>query len=101
MEINKFKMNEYSLKEEKINIISHAIGFVFSIVALFLLVIKATAFGNVLHIVSVSIYGLSLIVLYAASTLYHSAKQPKLRTKDEERRTKNKELRTENKEQFP
>ena len=72
-------MNEYSPKEEKINIISHAIGFLFSIVALFLLVIKATTFGNVLNIVSVSIYGLSLIVLYAASTLYHSAKQPKLR----------------------
>jgi len=50
-----------------------------SIVALVLLVIQANAFGNVWHIVSVSIFGVSLIVLYAASTLYHSSKHQELR----------------------
>lgn len=74
-------MNEYSSKEESLNIISHGIGCLLSIVALVLLVIHANAFGNVWHIVSVSIYGLSLIVLYAASTLYHSSKQLELRKK--------------------
>ncbi len=74
-------MNEYSPKEEKLNIISHAIGFLLSIVALFLLVVHATEFGDVRHIVSVSIFGGSLIVLYAASTLYHSAKIHELRRK--------------------
>ena len=74
-------MNEYSLREEKLNIISHAIGFLLSIIALVLLLMRATAFGNVWHIVSVSIFGLSLIVLYAASTLYHSAKQQELRNR--------------------
>jgi hemolysin III len=74
-------MSEYSPREEKLNIISHGIGFVLSIVALILLVIQATVFGNIWHIVSVSIFGFSLIVLYAASTLYHSAKRKTLRNR--------------------
>lgn len=66
-------MKVYSHEEERINIISHAIGFLLSIVALVLLVKKANAYGNARDIVSVSIYGVSMIVLYAASTLFHSA----------------------------
>jgi hemolysin III len=72
-------MNAYSPKEERFNVISHAIGFFLSIIALILLIIKTSTSGNALDIVSVVIYGVSLIVLYAASTLYHSAKEPKLR----------------------
>lgn len=72
-------MNKYPPKEERLNIISHAIGFLLSIVALVLLIKKAIAIGNDRHIISVTIYGLSLIILYAASTLFHSAKQPRLR----------------------
>ncbi len=74
-------MNEYSPEEEKFNIVSHAIGFVLSIIALILLTLQATAYGDVLHITSVTIFGISLILLYAASTLYHSAKEPGLRYK--------------------
>jgi hemolysin III len=37
--------------------------------------------GNVWHVVSFSIFGTSLIILYAASTFYHSAKKPGLRKK--------------------
>ena len=74
-------MNEYSPEEERFNIISHAIGFVLSIIALILLVVRSTSYGEVLHIVSVGIFGISLILLYAASTLYHSAKEPELRYK--------------------
>ena len=70
----------YSPIEEKINIISHAIGFILSIVALVLLVRHATLHGDVWHIVSFSIFGASLIILYAASTFYHSAKKPELRS---------------------
>ena len=74
-------VQHYSPMEEKTNIISHAIGFVLSIVALILMLIRASLYGNVWHIVSVSIFGFSLIALYAASTIYHSAKDPKLRTR--------------------
>jgi len=71
----------YTPLEEKTNIISHAIGLLLSVVALVLLVIRASQYGNVLHIVSASIFGASLIALYAASTFYHSAKDPKTRTR--------------------
>ena len=73
------KIKYYEPKEEKLNVISHFIGLLLSIVALVLLVVKAGLFGNALHIVSFSIYGASLIALYAASTLYHNSKAPKLR----------------------
>ncbi len=69
----------YSPLEESINIISHAIGLMLSIVALVLLVRHANLHGNVWHVVSFTIFGLSLISLYAASTFYHSARKPDLR----------------------
>ncbi len=65
--------------EEKINIISHGLGFVLSIMALGFLVVRASNHGDVWHIVSFSIFGASLIVLYAVSTIYHSTKKPELR----------------------
>jgi len=71
----------YSPIEEKINIISHATGFILSIVAFVLLVMRASLHGDVWQIVSFSIFGASLIILYGASTLYHSAKNPLLRNK--------------------
>ena len=71
----------YSPIEEKINIISHAIGFILSIVAFVLLVAHANRHGDVWHIVSFIIFGASLILLYAASTFYHSTKNPELRNR--------------------
>jgi hemolysin III len=71
----------YSSIEEKINILSHAIGFILSMVALVLLVRHAVLHGDVWHIVSFSIFGSSLMILYAASTFYHSAKNPELRNR--------------------
>ena len=74
-------IKHYAPIEEKINIISHAIGLILSIVALVLLVTHATLHGDVWHIVSFSIFGASLIILYAASTFYHSAKKSELRNR--------------------
>ena len=75
------ELKRYSALEEKTNIISHAFGLVFSIVALVLMVVRASLYGNAWHVVSVSIFGASLIALYTASTFYHSAKDPKLRSR--------------------
>lgn len=69
----------YDPKEEKLNVLSHGIGLILSVVALVLLVVFASLEGGLWHIVSFSIYGASLIVLYAASTLYHYVQNPKLR----------------------
>ncbi len=71
----------YSPMEEKINIVSHAIGFVLSMVALVLLIVRAMQYGNAWHIVSFSIFGFSLMILYAASTIYHSAQSAALRSR--------------------
>jgi len=71
--------NYYPPAEEKINIISHGIGLILSIFALIFLVTHANLHGNVRHIVSFTIFGTSLIILYAASAFYHSAKTTKLR----------------------
>ena len=71
----------YSALEEKTNIISHGCGLILSVIALSLMLVRASQYGNVWHIVSVSIFGLSLITLYAASTFYHSAKDPKRRAR--------------------
>jgi len=71
----------YPPAEERINIASHAIGLVLSVVALILLVARAAIYGNVWHITSFSIFGISLILLYTASTLYHSTKDAKLRNR--------------------
>ena len=75
------RIKYYSPLEENINIISHAIGFILSIVALVLLVMHASLDGDVWHIVSFSIFGSSLIILYAASTFYHSTKKAALRNR--------------------
>jgi len=74
-------IKHYSPAEEKINIASHALGLVLSVIALVLLVVHASRYGNAWHIVSFSIFGVSLIALYAASTIYHSATEPLLRSR--------------------
>ena len=71
----------YSPIEERINILSHAAGLLLSMVAVVLLVTRASHYGNAWHIVSVAIFGASLIALYAASTTYHSATNAELRAR--------------------
>jgi hemolysin III len=61
-----------SFAEEIFNSITHGIGVLLSIAALVILVVFASLHGNAWHIVSFTIFGVSLIVLYTASTLYHS-----------------------------
>lgn len=58
--------------EERVNAITHGIGTALAIAALVLLIVFASLYGNAWHIVSFSIFGASLVVLYANSTLYHS-----------------------------
>ncbi len=75
------KTNFYDSKEERINVWSHFIGLLLSVVALIVLVLKSSLLGNAWHIVSYSIYGASMILLYLASTLYHNAKKPEVRAR--------------------
>jgi len=69
----------YSKLEEKLNVISHGFGLVLGIIVFPFLVIKSLSFDGFWKPISFIIYGLSLIILYAASTFYHAAKKPKRR----------------------
>jgi len=60
------------MREEIANSVSHGAGALASLVALILLVVYAGLYGNARHIVSASIFGGSLLLLYLTSTLYHS-----------------------------
>jgi hemolysin III len=69
-------VNLYTIGEEIANSITHGIGAGFSIVGLTVLIIFAAFKNSSLHIVSFSIYGATLVLLYLASTLYHSIQHP-------------------------
>jgi hemolysin III len=67
----------YTVAEEIANAVSHGIGAILSIIGLEVLLAFAARYGDIWHIVSCSIYGTTLIMLYTASTLYHSIWHPK------------------------
>ncbi len=67
----------YSLAEEIVHAITHGVGVLLSIAGLAVLVAYASLNGNGWHIVSSSIYGATLILMYTASTLYHSIPSPR------------------------
>lgn len=74
------KLNpKYSDSEEQLNIWSHSLGLLASIVAFPFLLKKAFSYSDFWEIASFIIYAFSLIILYAASTFYHAAKKPKKR----------------------
>ena len=67
--------------DEIINSLTHAVGIALSITALVLMVIQAVKFGNTAAVVGAAIFGAGLIVLYSASTIYHAARNLRLKVK--------------------
>jgi hemolysin III len=70
---------QLSSTEEIINSITHGIGTLLSIIALIVLILLAGQHGGIWHMVSFTIYGCTLIILYLSSTLYHSFSNPKIK----------------------
>ncbi|HEX7333917.1 MAG TPA: hemolysin III family protein [Pyrinomonadaceae bacterium] len=62
----------YSFREEVANSISHGLGLLLALVAFPVLVLAAIEMGNVRFLVGVSVFGGTMVLLYLASTLYHS-----------------------------
>ena len=65
--------------EEIANAITHGIGLLLSIAGFVVLLVLAALRGTAWHIVACSIYGATLICLYAASTLYHAVISPRVK----------------------
>ncbi len=59
-------------KEELANAITHGLGAALAVAALVLMVVFASLRGSARHIVGVSIFGATMVLLYVMSTLYHS-----------------------------
>jgi hemolysin III len=57
---------------ERLNSVTHLLGLALAVVGSAVLINQAIDGGNLLKILSFSIFGLSMVVLYAASSLYHS-----------------------------
>lgn len=69
----------YSRKEEVANAITHGIGAVLSLAALVLLIVFSSLEGTAWHIVSFTIYGVTMLLLYVSSTLVHSFRDGKVK----------------------
>ncbi len=70
---------KFTIEEEIWNGITHGIGTGLSIAGLTTLVVLASIYGDSWRVVSFSIYGGSLVLLYLASTLYHSIQIPNVK----------------------
>lgn len=62
--------------KDPVSALTHFAGAVLSLAAVVALVTKAAGTGNWLYILSFSIFGLSLVALYTASTVYHIIDKP-------------------------
>ena len=74
------ELPQYTRGEEIFNMVSHILGVPLGIVAIVLCVIVAAMHGNPAGVVSASIYGTTMILLYTMSSIYHGL-SPKLKAK--------------------
>lgn len=68
------KLPDYTRGEEIFNMVSHIVGGGFGVIACATCVVKAFLFGTPYEIVGAFIYGLSMVILYTMSSLYHGLK---------------------------
>ena len=74
-------ITRYSKSEELLNILTHGLGLLLSIAALPILIVRANQLETPFTLFSFLVFGISMIILYAASTFYHASKDAKLRRK--------------------
>ncbi len=69
----------YAVGEEIANSITHGIGAGLSVIGGIVLVVFAALYGDAWRVASFSVYSIMLVLLYLASTLYHSVRDPHLK----------------------
>lgn len=73
-------MPPYHKQEERINALTHALGAVLALIAGIFLLKKGLGRLSNAQSIGLVIYSISMVVLFTASTLYHSIESPKART---------------------
>lgn len=68
----------YTASEERLNVLTHALGAILSLIGLIFLLFKSS---GTIEVISSVVFGLSLIILYTASTMYHASKNQKMRAR--------------------
>lgn len=67
----------YSKKEEVANAITHGFGVILSIIALILLLVRSISLGEPSYVLSFTIFGSTMLLLYVCSTMLHSLPEGK------------------------
>jgi len=79
MKLQEVKLINYSKTEDTVNAITHLVGFPLGIVALILCLHRSITSGSKTGIIASVIYGISIMILYAGSAMYHGAKPGRLK----------------------
>src|SRR5258706_3435607 len=67
----------YTLGEEVAHALTHGLGVVLAIVGLTVMVARAAMYGTAWHVTVSAIFGGTLVLMYTASTLFHSIPMPR------------------------
>jgi hemolysin III len=67
----------FTIGEEIAHALTHGLGVVLAIIGLTVMVARAALYGNVWHITGAAVFGATLVLMYTASTLYHSIPLPR------------------------
>ena len=59
-------------REEFLNVLTHGTGALLSVAALVIMIIYSIYRGTATHLAASLVFGISLVVLYSASTIYHA-----------------------------
>jgi hemolysin III len=77
--MTKDPISSQTRNEELANVITHMIGAALGVAGLSALMVGAWRHGDAWRIVSFSIYGATLVLLYLASVFYHGARSPRVK----------------------
>ena len=69
----------YTFGEEVCNCAIHGLGIIFSVAGLAVLVSLSSKYGDLWTVASTAVFGVSMILLYTASTLYHAVPYPRVK----------------------
>lgn len=67
----------YSFGEEVAHAVTHGVGALLAIIGLVAIVARAALYGTHWHVIACSVFGATLVLMYTASTLYHSIPLPR------------------------